>query len=99
MHTQSIQAHVNHAQANNGLNTTAATDVRQRSYDIEHLTIDGMILIDTIFETLDGMTDVPDHLMKGFAAISCFAKCAKRHLVLIGEASGEIVTITQAVSK
>lgn len=97
MHTQSIRQPVNHTQANNGLNTTAIFEARQRSFDIEGCAHDGIILIDALFRSIDTMVDVPSDLMETVNAINCFATCAKRNLALIVEANQAFLALTAEV--
>lgn len=94
MHTQSIHSSVNHAQANNGLNTSAAVDIRQLSCHIDSFVTEGDILLDAVLEEVDGMAGVPENMQKAIARISCFSTCIKRHLFLIGEANSAVLTMT-----
>jgi len=90
MHTTDVNTEIFNTQANNAVNTTLAEDMRQLSFDIESFTSDASILIDTIFDTIDGLATVPATLQRPVNAINCFATCVKRHLVLIAEANDKI---------
>jgi hypothetical protein len=90
MHEQDVNTEIFNTQADNVVNTTLATDMRQLSFDIESFTSDATILIDTIFETIDGLVAVPATLQRPVNAINCFATCVKRHLVLITEANDKL---------
>lgn len=97
MHNASIRQHVNGAQAEIVVNTTAEREIRQEAFDIENFVTDGNVLLDAVIDEVDDMTNVPAHLEKAVARISCFSTCIKRHLALISEAGERIVGITQAV--
>lgn len=86
-------------QANNNVNTTVGTDICQLSCDIENFAAEGAILIDALFDAVDGMADVPDHLVKARDRISCFATCVKRHLVLIGESTLRVNVLSQGLTR
>jgi predicted cation transporter len=95
MHKTDVNTEVFNTQADNIVNTTVAADIHQLSFDIGSSVIDSVILVDALFDALDGVDDVPCHLKKMIAAVNCFATCAKRHLTLIGEASDKITELTQ----
>ena len=96
MHTKDVNTEIFNTQANNAVNTTVVNDMSQLSFDIENFASDATILIDTIFETIDGLTAVPASLHRPVSAINCFATCVKRHLLLIAEANDKIRRIASS---
>lgn len=94
MHEQDVNTGVFNTQADNAVNTTCITELRQQSFDIESATADAVILVDAIFDTIDDVGTVPEALQRSVSAINCFATCAMRNLVLIAEANRKVLTIS-----
>jgi hypothetical protein len=72
-----------------------ADGVRQQSHDIEGQIFDAKILIEAIFNEIDGMHDLSPAAMHRVNVINCFATCALRNLTLVAAANNNVLLMTQ----
>lgn len=95
MHNTYVRSGVSESHAGTYPEAPSLTDgVRRQSHDIEGQIFDARILIEAIFNEIDGMHDLPPAAMHRVNVINCFATCALRNLTLVAAANNNVLLMT-----
>jgi hypothetical protein len=95
MHNTNVNASALHPQAAAWPATSTLTEgVRRQSHDIEGQIFDAKILIEAIFNEIDGMHDLSPSALHRVNVINCFATCALRNLNLVAAANNNVLLMT-----